>query len=115
MASSSTGSLPVPSSQFPYSRFDALGTTAERCDELRRMSDDHIAMASCKTRKATGNVAVQRNVDVPDEHLMEYPPFGNWWKARYSKASIRLLQFDMVNNLTFILGMPFIVSMLCSV
>ena len=115
MASSSTGSLPVPSSQFPYSRFDVLGTSAERCDELRRMSDEDIAVPFGKKLRATGNVAVQRNVDVPDAHLIEHEPFGDWWKARYSKASIRLLQFDMMNNLAFILGMPFIVSMLCSV
>ena len=97
--------------QHPYIRFDVVGTAAERCDELRRMTDDSIAVCSSKKLKLSGNVALQQSADVPDPHLFSDKAIAAWWKARYSKSAIRLLEYDLMSNLTFVLGMPFIVPM----
>ena len=111
MASSSSAALSPATQESPYSRYDVLEEAALRCDELRRMTDEDFTVASSKKRARPLITGAHRNIDVPDIHLMETKPFGNWWKARYSKAAIRLIQFGLMSNLTFICGMPFIVPM----
>lgn len=65
VASSASAAGPSSAGEYPYKRFDVVGTAAERCDELRRMTDEDVVKSSAKKLKVTGNVALQQSADVP--------------------------------------------------
>jgi hypothetical protein len=110
-SASSSGDAPSATSVLsPYSRFDVLDEAAARCDELRRMTDDDPFQACSKRLAHKTSKALIDNMDVPAPWIEALGnPFADWFKSRYSKEAIRLLQFDFASNLCFVSGMPFVV------
>ena len=109
--SSASGDAPSAASVLsPYSRFDVLDEAAARCDELRRMTDENPFQACSKRLAHRSSKALINNMDVPAPWVEGLGnPFPAWFKSRYSKEAIRLLQFDFASNLCFVSGMPFVV------
>ena len=110
-SASSSGDAPSATSVLsPFSRFDVLDEAAARCDELRRMTDEDPFQACSKRLAHKTSKALIGKMDVPAPWVEALGnPFADWFKSRYSKEAIRLLQFDFASNLCFVSGMPFVV------